>query len=80
MEPYHKRKKLLEETYGKLIIFKPYNDDVGIANNKQQEFVKQLQNTTEEEGLKRVYEQEMGYTSSIIDYSPQAQRTFHKTI
>ena len=46
-------KKLLEEKYGKLIILKPYNDDNGIVDNKQQEFVKQLQDITDEEGLKR---------------------------
>ena len=28
MESYHKRKKLLEEEYGKLINFKPFNDTV----------------------------------------------------
>ena len=32
MESYHKRKKLLEEKYGKLIVVKPFNDDrVGIS-------------------------------------------------
>ena len=40
MESYHKRKKLLEEKYGKLITLKPYSDDVGIADTKQQKFVK----------------------------------------
>ena len=55
MESYHKRKKLLEEKYGKLIILKPYNDDNGIVDNKQQKFVKQLQDITDEEGLKRAY-------------------------
>ena len=56
MESYHKRKKLLEEKYGKSIILKPYNGDVGIADNKQQKFVKQLQDISDEEGLKRAYE------------------------
>ena len=32
MEPYHK-KRMLEEKYGKSIIFKPYNDDNGIVDN-----------------------------------------------
>ena len=41
MEPYRIRKKLLEEKYGKLIDLKPYNDDNGIVDNKQQELVKQ---------------------------------------
>ena len=34
MESYHEREKLLEEKYGKLINPKPYNNDVGIADNK----------------------------------------------
>ena len=59
MESYHKRKKLLEEKYGKLNL-KPYNDDNGIINNKQQKFVKQLQDITDEEGLKRAYETKDG--------------------
>ena len=53
MGSYSKGKKLLEEKYGKLIIPKPFNDDNGIAYNKQQKFVKQLQDITDEEGLKR---------------------------
>ena len=53
MEPYHKRKNILEEKYGKLITLKPYNDDVGIADTKQQKYVKQLQDISDEEGLKR---------------------------
>ena len=56
MESYHERKKLLEDKYGKFIIFKPFNDDNGIADNKQQKFVKQLQDITDEEGLKRAYD------------------------
>ena len=36
MEPCHKRKRLLEEKYGKLINLKPYSDDVSIVDNKQQ--------------------------------------------
>ena len=35
MESYHKR-KLLGEKYGKVIILKPYNDDNGTVDNKQQ--------------------------------------------
>ena len=60
MESYHKRKKLLEEKYGKLIIVKPFNDDVGIADNKQQKYVKQLQDISDEEGLKRAYDTKDG--------------------
>ena len=56
MEYYHRRKQLLEEKYVKLINSKPYNDDVGIADNKHQEFVKQLQDISDEEGLKRAYD------------------------
>ena len=56
MESYHKPKKLLEEKYGKLIILKPYNNDVGIADTKQQKYVKQLQDISDEEGLERAYD------------------------
>ena len=55
MESYHK-KKLLEEKYGKLINVKPFNGDIGIKNNKQHKSVKQLQDITDEGGLKRAYE------------------------
>ena len=62
MESYHKRKKLLEEKYGKLINVKPYNDAIGIADNKHQKFVRaiaahrQLQDISDEEGLKLAYD------------------------
>ena len=42
---------------------KPYNDErepIGIACNKQQKYVKQLQDITDEEGLKRAYETKDG--------------------
>ena len=55
MESYHKR-KMLEEKYGKLINVKPYNDEVSIADTTQQKNVKQLQGTSDEEGLKRAYD------------------------
>ena len=61
MESYHKRKKILEEKYGKLINVRPFNDKRapasrrGIADNKQQNYVKQLQDISDEEGLKRAY-------------------------
>ena len=55
MDSYHQRKKLLEEKYGKLKSVKPYNDDIGIADNKHQGFVKQLQDISDEEGLNRSY-------------------------
>ena len=60
MESCHKRKTSLEEKYGKLINLKPCNGDNGIVDNKQQKFVKQLQDITDEEGLKRAYETKDG--------------------
>ena len=60
LESYHKIKKLLEEKYGKLIILKQFKDDNGITDNKQQKFVKQLQDITDEEGLKRAYDTKDG--------------------
>ena len=60
MESYHKREKLLEEKYGKLINFKQYNNDVGIADTRQQKYVKQLQDISDEEGLKRAYDTKDG--------------------
>ena len=60
MESYHKRGKLLEQKYGKLTTLKPYNDDVCIADNKQQKYVKQLQDISDEEGLKRAYDTRAG--------------------
>ena len=60
MESYHKRKKKLEEKYGKLINVRPYNEPEGIADNKQQKIVKQLQDISDEEGLKRAYETKDG--------------------
>ena len=81
MESYHKRKKLLEEKYGRLINVKPYNDDVGIADTKQQKYVKQLQDISGEEGLKRAYDTKDGYINVIISsFLSQAQKTSHKTI
>ena len=42
MESYHKRERLLEEKYGKLINVKLFNDDdVGIVDTTQQKNVKQ---------------------------------------
>ena len=67
MESYHKRKRLLEEKYGKLINVNPYNDDNGIVDDKQQKFVKQLQDITDEEGLKRAYDTKDGYSNIIIN-------------
>ena len=70
MESYHKRKKLLEEKYGEIKNLKPYHDDNGIVDNKQQKYIKQLQDITDEEGLKRAYETKDGlyqhYNKSFI--------------
>ena len=51
---------MLEERYGKLIVSEPYNDDNGRVDNKQQKSVKQLQDITDEEGLKRACETKIG--------------------
>ena len=48
---------MLEEKYGKLITLKPYNDKVSIQDTTQQKKnVKQLQDISDEEGLKRAYD------------------------
>ena len=61
MESYHKRKRILEEKYGKLIVVKPLNDErVVIASNRQQKLLKQLQDISDEEGLKRAYDTQDG--------------------
>ena len=63
MDSYHKRKRLLEEKYGKLIVVKPFNDDIGIitiASHRQQKIIKQLRDITDEEGLKRAYDTQDG--------------------
>ena len=56
MESCNKRIKLLEYEYGEIINLTPYSDDVGKADNKHQQYVKQLQDTSDEEGLKRAYD------------------------
>ena len=56
MESYHKRKQLLEDKYGRLKKLKPHSDDVGIADTKQHKYVKQLQDISDEEGLKTAYD------------------------
>ena len=63
MESYHKRKKELQEKYGKLIVVKPFNDDIGkntIASHRQQQIVKQLRDITDDEGLKNAYDAKDG--------------------
>ena len=41
-------------------MLKPFTVDDGIVDNKQQKFVKQLQDITDEEELKRAYETKDG--------------------
>ena len=51
---------MLEKKYCKLIKLKPYNDDNGIVDNKQQKCIKQLQDMTDDEGLRLAYEAKYG--------------------
>ena len=94
MESYHKRKKKLEETYGKLINVRPYNDELAnhkIASDSQQKFVKQLQDISDEEGLKRAYETKDGLyqhynklfiagTKDPIDFVDDSKLPFDDTL
>ena len=73
MESYHKRKKVLEEKYGKLLVVKPYNDidkveNGAIASHRQQKHIKQLQDITDEEGLKRAYDTTYGLYQHYNEY------------
>ena len=71
---------MLESKYGKLINSKPFIDDKGIINNKQQKRIKQIADITDEEGLKNEHmKQQVVYISIIISFLSQAQRTSHKT-
>ena len=66
MESYHKRKKLLEERYGKLVNSKPYNDDIGVVENKNEKYVRapatrrQIADISDDEGLRLAYETKYG--------------------
>ena len=91
MESYHKRKRLLEEKYGKLIVVKPFNDDIGIADNKHQKYVKKLQDITDEEGLNRAYDTKDGLyqhynklfiagTKDKIDFVDDLKLPFDETL
>ena len=95
MESYHKRKRLLGEKYGKLIVVAPpINDDIGkstIASHRQQKFVKQLRDITDEEGLKRAYDTKDGLyqhynklfiagTKDPIDMVDDLKLTFNDTL
>ena len=71
MDSYHKRKKVLEEKYGKSIVAKPFNDDIDkstIASHRQQKLFKQLQDITDEEGLKRAYDTKYGLYQHYKQY------------
>jgi len=59
MESYNKRKKRLEENGGKLIVLKPYNNE-GITNNTNENYIRQIADITDEEGLKLAYKQKDG--------------------
>ena len=64
------------EKYGKLINLKPFNDDKGTIDNSQQKFVKQLQDITDDEGLRLAYEKKMVCINVILNYLLQALKTF----
>ena len=54
MESYQKRKRRLEENYGKRIQVNSFNDKV-LKKTKKEEYVKQIADITDEEGLKLAY-------------------------
>ena len=60
MESYHEGKKLLEEKYGKSVNLKPFNDDNGVVDNRQQKCIKQAADISDEEGLRSAYEAKYG--------------------
>ena len=74
MESYHKRKRLLEEKYGKITKLKQFNDERApasrrrIVDNSQQKSVKQLQDITDDEGFRLAYEKKMAFTNITIHY------------
>ena len=62
MEPYQKRKRLLEEQSGKLINEQLLNDEV-LEKSKHETYVKliaDITNITDEEGLRQAYESKDG--------------------
>ena len=59
MESYNKRKRKLEETYGKLIVVKPINNE-GINNNINENYIRKIADITDEEGLNIAYKQKDG--------------------
>ena len=76
MESYPK--KLLEEKYCKLTHLKPFNDDNGIVDNKQQKYIQQLQDITDEEGLKRAYETNYGLFQHCNTLFIAGAKDFHQ--
>ena len=59
MESYQKRTRFLEETYGKQIQVSLFSDEA-LKKNKKEEYVKQIADITDEEGLKPAYETKDG--------------------
>ena len=59
MESYNKRKRKLEEKYGKLIVVKPINNE-GIKNNINENYIRKIADITDEEGLNIAYKQKDG--------------------
>ena len=79
MESYHKRKKVLEEKYGKLINIKLYGDKP-LADNKQQNYIKKIKNISDEEGLRRAYQEKDGLYQHYNKIFIAGAKMFHKTI
>ena len=64
---YHKRKKVLGEKCGKLRNSKPFNDDNGIVDNKQQKYIKQIAGASDEGRIKNEHmKQKMVYISIVM--------------
>jgi hypothetical protein len=95
MESYHKKKRLLEEKYGKLIVVAPHNYDIvdknPIVSHRQQKLLKQLRDITDEEGLKRAYDAKDGLyqhynklfiagTKDPIDFVDDLKLPFNDTL
>jgi hypothetical protein len=94
MESYHKKKRLLEEKYGRLIVVKPPNDIVDknpIVSHRQQKIVKQLRDISDEEGLRLAYDTKDGLyqhynklfiagTKDPIDFVDDLKLPFNDTL
>ena len=55
LEPYQKRKRLLEEKYLNLVQVNLFHDEV-LKNSKNEQYVKRIADITDEQGLKLAYE------------------------